>query len=88
MTYRVIVQPPAEAEIENAYLRIAPDAPEAAARWYNRLLNAVESLSSHPERCSLAPENAAFDLEIRQLLYGRKGRSYRTLLTIVGDTQF
>ncbi len=85
MTFRVIVQPPAEDEIETAYLRIAADAPETAARWYNWLMDAIESLSSHPRRCSIAPENAAFDLEIRQLLYGRKRRSYRALLTIVGD---
>ncbi len=84
--YRVIIQPPAETEIEQAYLRIAADAPETAARWYYNLFDAIESLSAHPKRCSLAPENGAFEYEIRQLLYGRKGRTYRALLTVVGDT--
>ncbi len=83
--YRVIIQPSAEAEIEQAYLRIAREAPETAARWYCGLLDAIESLSDHPRRCSLAPENSAFEYEIRHLLYGRKGRSYRVLLTVVGD---
>ena len=86
MTYRVIIQPPAEVEIERAYLRIAADAPETAARWYNGLLDAIESLSSLPSRCNLALENEVFDLEIRHLLYGRKGRRYRALFTIVEDT--
>ena len=85
-THRVIIQPSAEAEIEQAYLRIAAEAPETAARWYYGLLNAIESLSEHPQRCSVAPENDAFEYEIRHLLYGRKGRRYRVLLTVVGDT--
>ncbi len=85
MTFTVIVQPPAGVEIERAYLTIAAEAPETAARWYNGLMDAIESLSSLPARCSLAPENDAFDLEIRHLLHGRKGRRYRALFTIVGD---
>ncbi len=84
-TYRVIIQPAAAAEIEHAYLRIAAEAPETAARWYNGLLDAIESLSAHPRRCSLAPENSAFEYEIRYLLYGRKGRRYRVLLTVLED---
>ena len=85
MTYRVIIQPSAETEIENAYLTIAADAPEAAARWYNGLLDSIMSLSSFPGRCNLAPENNAFGFEIRHLLYGRKGRRYRVLFTVVED---
>ncbi len=84
-SYRVIIQPAAATEIEQSYLRIAAEAPETAARWYNGLLDAIESLSAHPRRCALAPENAAFEYEIRHLLYGRKGRRYRALLTVVDD---
>ncbi len=64
MTYRVIIQPSAEAEMEQAYLRIAAEAPETAARCYYGLLGAIESLSEHPLRCSLAPENDVFEHEI------------------------
>lgn len=85
MTYRVIVQPPAEGEIEQVYLRIAQRAPQAAASWFNGLLEAIRSLADFPQRCALAPENDAFEEEIRQLLYGRKGRRYRALFTTVGD---
>lgn len=86
MTFRVIIQPTAEVEIEQTYLWIAARAPETAARWYNGLIDAIASLDSLPTRCSLAPENAVFEHEIRHLLYGRKGRRYRVLFTIVGDT--
>ncbi len=65
MTYQVIIQPPAGVEIERAYLRIAANAPETAARWYNGLLDAIESLSSLPARCNIAPENDAFAFEIK-----------------------
>jgi plasmid stabilization system protein ParE len=72
MTYRVIIEPPAEAELEEAYQWIARAAPQAAARWYNGLVEAIDSLESLPERCPLAPENDAFDEDIRQLLYGKR----------------
>lgn len=34
-----------------------------------------------PERCPLAPENDAFEVEIRQLIY----RSHRVLFTVLGS---
>ena len=34
MTYHVIIQPQAEAEIEAAYLWKRDNAPQAAARWF------------------------------------------------------
>ncbi len=38
-----------------------------------------------PARSSLAFENEYFDEEIRQLLYGKRGRLYRILFTIRDD---
>jgi hypothetical protein len=35
-----------------------------------------------PERCPIAPENARFNFEVRQLLYGRKPHLYRILFTM------
>ncbi len=84
MTYRVVIEPPAEAELEEAYRWIAREAPQAAARWYNGLVEAINSLASLPERCPLAPETDAFDEDIRQLLYGKRRYKYRILFTIVG----
>lgn len=79
MRYEVVVQPVAEAELEEAYRHIWKDSPERAMRWRTRLLAKAESLSRLPERCPLAPENDAFTDEIRQLLFG----SYRLLFTIL-----
>ena len=50
---------------------LARQAGEAGFRWFRKLKEAVTSLSELPERCPLAPENADFPFEVRQLLYGR-----------------
>jgi plasmid stabilization system protein ParE len=86
MTYLVIVQPSAQAEMEAAYEWVAERAPITAARWYNRLLDAIESLADNPERCPLAPEDEYFREEIRNLLYGKRQNAYRIIFTIRDDS--
>jgi plasmid stabilization system protein ParE len=86
MTYHVIIQPQAEAEIEAAYLWKRDNAPQAAARWFAEIVEAINSLDQFPSRCPLAPENEHFAQEIRQLLYGPRNDVYRILFTIQGDT--
>jgi hypothetical protein len=41
MTYHVIIQPQAEAEIEAAYLWKRDNAPQAAARWFAGIVEAI-----------------------------------------------
>ena len=83
--YRVDITGAAEAELEEAYLWIREESPERAARWRIGLLKQIERLEKLPERCPLAPENAFFVEEIRQLLYGRRSGVYRILFTIEKD---
>lgn len=80
MKYKVIVQPDAERDIEEAYAWLAEQSPGAAERWLEALITLVDSLETFPERCALAPESEAFDVEIRQLLHG----VYRILFTVAG----
>ena len=47
-------------------------------------MKAFRSLERSPLRCSLAPESAFFEEEIRQLIYGK----YRILFTVEGETVF
>ena len=82
MKYRVVIQPPAIQDLEGAYRWIARDAPGRAATWLDGALRVIETLDSFPARCPLAPEDDAFEQEIRQLLYG----DYRILFTIDRDT--
>jgi plasmid stabilization system protein ParE len=55
---------------------------DAGLRWFRRLWDAVTSLAEMPQRCPIAPENADFPFEVRQLLYGHKPHVYRILFTI------
>ena len=86
MTYQVIVQPSAQAEMQEAYEWVVECAPVTAVRWYNGLMDAIKSLADNPERCSLAPEDEYFPEEIRNLLYGKRRNAFRVLFTIRGDT--
>lgn len=82
MKYRVIIQPPAFDDIDEACGWLAARSPEAAARWLDSMFAAIQTLESNPERCGLAPENDSVDYEIRQLLCGRRQNVYRALFTI------
>src|SRR3989442_12450731 len=82
MEYRVELTARALAEADRARDWIAQASPERASRWYQGLLDAIASLSSHPRRCPLDRENADFAEELRQLLYGRRRGVYRVLFTI------
>lgn len=86
MTYHVIIQPQAEADLDAVYLRMRIHAPQAAERWFAGIVEAINSLEQFPRRCPLAPENDYFEEEIRQLLYGRRDNVYRILFTIQDDT--
>jgi plasmid stabilization system protein ParE len=65
---------------------LSQEAGETGLRWFQGLRDTVASLAHSPERCALAPENAAFPFEVRQLLYGRRQHRHRILFTIEGDT--
>lgn len=78
MRYEVVVQPAAEAELEECYRYIWKDAPERAARWRRLVISKALSLERFPTRCPLAPENGAFGYEVRHLIVG----VYRLLFTI------
>ena len=61
---------------------------ETGLRWFLALEDKIATLSKFPERCQLAPENACFPFEVRQLLYGRKPHTYRILFTIEDETVY
>ena len=85
MTYRVIITANAKDNLRQAYERAADHAPRTAARWLNRFQAALQTLSSHPQRCSLAPENALVEPEIRQFLFGKGRNVYRAPFAIRED---
>jgi plasmid stabilization system protein ParE len=83
-THRVEPTDKALVDAGEAYFWINEGSERAALRWYEGLMKAFRSLEKNPLRCPLAPENAFFEEEIRQLSYGK----YRILLTVEGETVF
>ena len=84
MKYRIEISSIAEAEADGAFLNLSQlTSPVTASQWHGGLLEAIDSLSVMPTRCSLARENKYFSQEIRQLIYGRGRNSYRIMFTIL-----
>ena len=88
MTHAVHITTRALREIDEALAWLSERAPAAAARWHERLLEAVRSLEDNPARCGLAPESEWYPGELRQLLYGKRRGVYRILYEIRGNTVY
>jgi plasmid stabilization system protein ParE len=87
MAFRVRTTARAERDLDGILARLlSQERGGAGLRWFQGLREAVASLAHSPQRCALAPENAAFSFEVWQLLYGRKPHVYRVLFTIEGNT--
>lgn len=85
--FRILIAGPARQDIQNAYDWWAANrSAEQARLWYSRIYSAIDSLSSMPERCSLATESELFEHGIRQLLFGIGRRTHSILFGIDHDT--
>jgi plasmid stabilization system protein ParE len=58
--------------LEHLYDHINAAESIAAARWFNKLAEAVYTLERFPRRCSRAPESTRAKRPLRNLLYGRR----------------
>lgn len=85
MKYRVIIEAPAQAEIDAAYGWIKKRSEDGALRWHRGLLKVIDALETFPGICAKAPENEHFKEEIRHKIYRRRGSTYRILFTIDGQ---
>ena len=87
MSYRILLTEKAEADVE-AVLKWFHDqrATEAGGRWLASLFAKLDTLETHPQRCSLAVEAEDLGEAIRELLLGRKRFKYRLLFRIVGNS--
>jgi plasmid stabilization system protein ParE len=85
MSFRVEVSDRAARELREAAEWIAKDNPQAAERWFQGFVEALESLGKNPRICGYAQEHRKFPFELRQLLYGRR-KTYRAVFTIEADS--
>lgn len=82
MQYAVIVTPSGKADIYTINAWLLENYPNVADKWLWETSKAVASLAKSPERCAVSQESDAFDVEVRQLLYGKKPHVYRVLFSI------
>lgn len=87
MTYRIIVLPGAEREIEEAAEWLANRSKSAAAalRWVRGVRAKIATLTRIPKRCPIDPDSDAYGEEVRVLLYGKRHGKFRVLYAIRGD---
>ena len=88
MAFRVELSNEALTDAEGLYEWLTEAAPVRGPLWFSRLMAAIQSLQTFPQRCAYATENERFPFEVRQLLFGRKPNVYRVLFTIEGNTVF
>lgn len=88
MKYSVLIQPSAKADLFEIHTWLLENAPDYADKWLWGINQVITSLVNFPERCPISSENDAFDVTVRQLLYGKKPHVYRILFTVEGETVF
>lgn len=74
----------AEHEAYEAFRYIQLRSPDNAARWYEELFDAIQSLREFPKRCGMAPESRGFREGIRHLIFG----NFRVLFVVRKRTAF
>ena len=84
MNLDVVVMPRAERDLRESTKWWAENrSPVQAGRWWDGILEAMETLSENPQRCPLARENEKHPYELRELPFGLGSRpTHRVLFTI------
>jgi len=88
MNFTVIISPRALQDLDRAYHWLLERTPQHAPEWYNRAIDAINSLESNPGRCPIAPESPRRGEIIHQLLFGDKRHARRIVFTIREQTVF
>ena len=83
--YRIIVTPSAANDISRAYEWLKAERPRYAEAWLDEIRERILGLETLPESHAPAPESAAFDSVVRQVLFGR-GIRWRIFFTVEGST--
>jgi plasmid stabilization system protein ParE len=89
MAYQVLITNRALADIDAVLEWFNTlSATAAGQRWVDRVLNAIDSLEKFPERDGPCAEAAELNLDIREILVGRRGSVHRIICTIERKTVY
>jgi plasmid stabilization system protein ParE len=81
--YRVKLTAKAEADVDSALGWFQEQrAATAGERWFARLLETIDTLQTHPDRCAVAVESEDVGVEIRELHFGKRHGVYRIVFRI------
>jgi toxin ParE1/3/4 len=87
LAYRVELTSRAARDLRDIAAWIHAAESVAAARWLDRLEDAILTLERFPKRCPVAPKSRNSTLRLRQLLFGRGTNVYRIIFEIVESTK-
>jgi len=82
MAYHVEITARALRDLAIIYKHIEAETAAQAARWFDGIEKAINSLEERPNRTPIIPEDRA----LRHLLYGKKPYVYRIIYEIAKDT--
>ena len=82
MSFEVILMDSATREIEAIWEWLRERAPTNARIWVAGLQEAIHALADFPTGHGFARENGTVDVELRQLLYGKRQHKYRVIYTV------
>ena len=85
MRFEVIITPSAKADIFETRTWLLENYPDTADQWLWQISQCVATLAKFPARCPISEESLAFDVEVRQLLCGKKPHIYRILFSIYNE---
>jgi len=85
MNYQVIITPSAKADIFETNTWLLENRYSVADKWLWSVSQAITSLAKFPERCPISEESASFDVDVRQLMCGKRPNVYRILFSISDD---
>jgi plasmid stabilization system protein ParE len=88
MTYRVVVEPRAERDIQLAahWILGQSGSRATAVRWARKLRGTIATLKVNPQRCPIDPNSDVYGEAVRVLLHGKRRGVYRVLFVIRRDT--
>ncbi len=82
MAFDVRLMPSAKADVFEIRTWLLEFDADLADKWLWTCSEAVTSLRKMPRRCPVSVESAAFDVEVRELLFGKKRNVYRILFSV------
>lgn len=88
MIYRVIIQPGAEEDIQQAirHVLVLSRSPSAALRAARGIRTKLDAMKSHPLSCPIDPDSEIYGAEARLLVFGKRPDRFRVVFTVKSRT--